>query len=181
MIFRETEIAGVVEIAAEPHEDERGFFARAYCDEAFAAHGLDFTVVQANLSGNRTRGTLRGMHWQAAPVADPKVVRCVRGRVFDVALDLRPDSPTHRRWTSTELDAEKRNALHIPAGCAHGFLTLADDSELLYLMGAGYVGELARGVRWDDPAFAIVWPEIPRVIAPRDAGWPDYERLRDQV
>jgi dTDP-4-dehydrorhamnose 3,5-epimerase len=175
--FRDTELAGVVEIGVERHDDERGFFARAFCRDELAAHGIDFTVVQANLSGNARRGTLRGLHWQAAPVPDPKIVRCVRGRVFDVALDLRPGSPTHRRWTATELDADKRNALHIPAGCAHGFLTLADDCELLYLMGAPYVDDLARGARWNDPAFAIDWPERPRTIAPRDAGWPDYGGL----
>ena len=174
MNFTATEIAGVLEIDIERHDDERGFFARAFCRDELTAHGIDFTVVQANLSGNDARGTLRGMHWQAAPVPDPKIVRCIRGHVFDVALDLRPGSPTYRRWTSTVLDAGRRNALHIPAGCAHGFLTLAEDCELLYLMGAPYVADLARGARWDDPAFAIDWPEPPRRIAPRDAGWPDH-------
>jgi len=174
MILRDTGIAGVVEIDAEAQADERGFFARAFCIDELAAHGIDFTVVQANLSGNAAAGTLRGMHWQAAPQPDPKIVRCVRGRIFDVALDLRPDSPTRGRWTACELDAERRNALHIPAGCAHGFLTLTDDCELLYLMGAPFVAGLARGVRWNDPAFAIDWPADPAVIAPRDANYPDF-------
>jgi dTDP-4-dehydrorhamnose 3,5-epimerase len=174
MILRDTEIAGVVEIDIAPQTDARGFFARAFCVDELAAHGIDFAVVQANLSGNRTAGTLRGMHYQAEPLPDPKIVRCVRGRVFDVAVDLRPESPTHCRWTACELDAERRNALFIPAGCAHGFLTLEDDSELLYLMGAPYIADLARGVRWNDPAFAIDWPAEPAVIAPRDAGYTDY-------
>lgn len=169
-----TAIDGVVEIDTEVHRDERGSFARAFCAEEMAAHGIDFTVVQANLSGNAARGTLRGMHYQADPVPDPKIVRCVRGRAWDVALDLRPGSPTRLRWTAVELDAERRNALHVPAGCAHGFLTLSDDCELLYLMGAPFVADLARGVRWDDPAFGIDWPETPRVMAPRDAAYPDF-------
>ena len=175
MKLRDTAIAGVVEIDIELHADERGFFARAFCRDELAAHGIEFEVAQVNLSGNTARGTLRGMHWQALPVPDPKIVRCIRGRVYDVAVDLRPASPTFRRWTAVELDAERRNALHVPAGCAHGFLTLADDSELLYLMGAPYVAELARGVRWNDPAFAIDWPAAPRTIAPRDAAYPDFE------
>ncbi|MEK9661083.1 MAG: dTDP-4-dehydrorhamnose 3,5-epimerase [Alphaproteobacteria bacterium] len=172
MNFRTTAIDGVVEIDTEVRRDERGSFARAFCAEEMAAHGIAFSVVQANLSSNAARGTLRGMHYQAEPVPDPKIVRCVRGRVFDVALDLRRGSPTLHRWTAVELDAERRNAVHIPAGCAHGFLTLSDDCELFYLMGAPYVAELARGVRWDDPVFAIEWPEAPRIVAPRDATFP---------
>lgn len=173
MNFRETAVVGAFEIEATPHEDARGDFARAFCVEEFAAHGIAFTVVQANLSGNRRRGTLRGLHYQATPVADPKIVRCTSGRVFDVALDLRPDSPTYRAWTAVELDAARRNAIYIPPGCAHGFLTLTDGCDVLYLMGAPYVAELARGVRWNDPAFAIGWPAAPDIISPRDAAWPD--------
>ena len=173
MKFHETAVAGVFEIEAEPHTDERGDFARAFCTEEFAAHGIDFTVIQANLSGNRKAGTLRGMHYQAEPVPDAKMVRCVRGRVFDVALDLRANSPSYLGWTGVELDATRRNALYVPAGCAHGFLTLEESCDVLYLRGVPYVADLARGVRWDDPAFAIEWPGEPKVIAPRDAGWPD--------
>jgi dTDP-4-dehydrorhamnose 3,5-epimerase len=174
VILRDTNIAGVVEIDAEIHADERGTFTRAYCMQELGDHGINFIVVQANLSGNHAAGTLRGMHYQTEPLPDPKIVRCVRGRVFDVALDLRPNSPTQRQWTACELDAERRNALLIPAGCAHGFLTLEDDCELLYLMGAPYIAGLSRGVRWDDPAFAIDWPTPPQMIAPRDADYPDY-------
>lgn len=174
MRVRRTHIDGVVVLEAEPHEDERGSFARVFEDEALAAEGLPFTVVHVNRSHNRRRGTLRGMHLQAAPRPDPKIVLCTRGAVYDVAVDLRPASATYREWFGIELDHTSGHALHVPAGCAHGFVTLADDTDVLYLMGAGYDPELARGVRWDDPAFAIEWPLEPTVIADRDAHYPDH-------
>jgi len=173
--FRATDIAGVVEIVPEVREDSRGGFARAFCTEEFAAAGLPFAVVQANVSSNRVRGTLRGMHWQAAPSEEAKIVRAVAGRVWDVAVDLRAPSPTCGRWTAVELDARRGNALHIPVGCAHGFLTLEDNSDLLYLMGTAYRADLQRGARWNDPAFAIAWPFEPVVIAARDAAFADWK------
>lgn len=174
MIFNETEIPGVVAIELEKLGDQRGFFARSFCAEAFVAQGLPGRFPQANISFNKHKATLRGMHYQAEPKPEPKVVRCTRGAIFDVAADLRPDSPAYRRWTGCELTADNHHALYVPAGCAHGFVTLEDDSEVHYLMGENYHPDLARGVRWNDPAFAIDWPLEPAVISPRDAGYPDF-------
>ena len=174
MIFAETEIPGVVVVEPEKLGDQRGFFARSYCAEEFAARGLAANFVQANISFNRKRGTLRGMHYQAEPKPEAKLVRCTRGAVFDVAVDLLPQSPTFRRWLGRELSSDNHRALYIPARCLHGFITLEDDSEISYLMGAGYDPALARGVRWNDPAFAIDWPLEPVVISARDAGFPDF-------
>ena len=174
MIFSETAIPGVVVVELERLEDERGFFARAFCAEEFAAHGLVASFVQANLAHNTRRGTLRGLHYQAAPAPETRLVRCTRGAIFDVAVDLRPESASYCRWTGHQLDARNHRALYIPAGCAHGLLTLEDHSEVSYLMGAAYAPELARGVRWNDPAFAIDWPFEPAVISRRDAGFPDF-------
>lgn len=169
-----TEIAGVMRIELEPVADVRGFFARAFCAETFRAHGLADHFPHVNLSWNRSARTLRGLHYQDPPRAEDKLVRATRGRVYDVAVDLRPESPSFRRWTAVELDAERRNALYIPKGCAHGFLTLADDCELLYMASAVYDAALARTVRWDDPAFGIAWPAAPDIIMPRDAQAPDF-------
>jgi len=174
MKFMPTKIDGVFEIATEPFADNRGDFARSYCAEEFRAAGIHFSVVQTNISRNHRRGTLRGMHHQAEPTPDPKLVRCTRGRIFDVAVDLRPQSHTFCSWTSAELTADQQNALFVPPGCAHGFLTLEDNCEIEYLMGAPYVAELARGVRWDDPAFAIDWPHAPSLMSDRDASYPDF-------
>ncbi|MBO6783515.1 MAG: dTDP-4-dehydrorhamnose 3,5-epimerase [Alphaproteobacteria bacterium] len=176
MKFQETEIMGVHIVDVEPHGDARGDFARSYCAEEFEKAGLgDFSPVQMNVSGNAARGTLRGLHYQDDPTPDPKLVRCTSGAVFDVAVDLRRDSETFRQWTGIELSAENRKALFVPAGCAHGFLTLTDNCEVFYVMGALYVADLARGVRWDDPAFAIAWPFEPVAMAERDANYPDFE------
>jgi dTDP-4-dehydrorhamnose 3,5-epimerase len=169
-----TEIAGVFEVATAPIADKRGDFARSYCADEFRSAGITFDVAQINISRNHRRGTLRGMHYQAEPTPDPKLVRCTRGRIFDVAVDLRPRSDTFCRWISTELTADGQNALFVPSGCAHGFLTLEDNCEIEYLMGADYVAELARGVRWDDPAFAIDWPDAPTLMSDRDAAFPDF-------
>lgn len=174
MIFTPTPIPGAWIVDIEPREDARGFFARSWCREEFARHGLDARLVQCSISFNRHRHTLRGMHFQAAPHEEPKLVRCTRGRMWDVALDLRRDSPTFRRWHGVELTAENRRALFVPAGCAHGFLTLEDDVEVLYQMGEFYHPESARGVRWNDPAFGIAWPTNAPLLSDRDASYPDF-------
>ena len=176
MIFEATTVAGVMLVSAEAHEDERGLFVRAFCERETGNAGVPFHIRQANLSQNRKRGTLRGLHYQDEPKPDPKMVRCLRGAVWDVAVDLRPSSSTYLKWFGCELSAENCRALLVPAGCAHGFMTLSDECELLYLMAESYVPELARGVRWNDPAFAIDWPGTPEVIGERDADFPDYQR-----
>lgn len=168
MIFTETSIPGAVIVDLEKHEDDRGFFARAYCEDEFRAHGLNGRIAQCNLSWNRVQGTLRGLHYQDAPFEETKVVRCTRGAIWDVVVDLRADSATYRRWAGVELSAENRRALYVPSGLAHGFITSEDDSEVLYMMGSPYVAEAARGVAWDDPAFAIQWPAKPVVMSERD-------------
>jgi dTDP-4-dehydrorhamnose 3,5-epimerase len=174
MRFAETQIPGVVRVEIEPHGDERGAFARLHCPDEFAAAGHPFAPAQTSLSRNPQRGTLRGMHYQPAPHAEVKLVRCVRGRIFDVAVDLRPDSRTHRRWTACELSADNAHALLIPEGVAHGFLTLEPDTDVLYQIAPAFVPGCEAGVRWDDPAFAIAWPERPALLSPRDATYPDY-------
>jgi dTDP-4-dehydrorhamnose 3,5-epimerase len=174
MRLRPTPIEGVLAIELDVFEDERGFFARTYCDEELARAGLNMRPRQINLSHNREALTLRGMHFQASPHAESKIVQCVRGRVFDVVVDVRASSPTFRRWFGLELSPEARNMLFVPAGCAHGFLTLEAASDLVYLMGHPFVPEAGRGVRWNDPAFGIDWPARPRVIARRDATYPDF-------
>ncbi len=174
MKFTHTHIPGVVVVDIEPLEDERGFFARSFCAEEFADQGLTTRFVQTNIAFNAGRGTLRGLHYQASPKPEPKLVRCSRGALFDVAVDLRPESPAYGRWTGHELSAANRRALHIPEGCAHGLLTLEDETEVSYLMGAAYDPACARGVRWNDPAFAIEWPFAPLVISERDAAYPDF-------
>ncbi len=175
MRFVETPLPGVLVIEAEPITDERGFFARTFCAREFAGHGLSPHLEQSSLSFNQRAGTLRGMHYQAEPYAEAKLVRCIRGAIFDVALDLRPASPAYKRWFAVELSADNRRSLYIPQGCAHGFQTLCDNAEVSYAISAPYVPEAARGVRWDDPAFAIAWPPAAsRVIAARDRSYPDF-------
>ena len=174
MKFLETEVLGVFEIRPEIFPDERGFFARSWCQEEFASHGLDPRLVQCNISGNLKQGTLRGMHYQDSPYAETKLVRCTRGSIFDVAVDLRVGSLTYKRWASAILTAENHSMLYIPEGCAHGFLTLEDNSEVFYQMSQFYHPEAAQGVRWNDPAFAIEWPGTPEVISARDASYPDF-------
>lgn len=174
MKFLETPLAGAYVVEVERREDERGFFGRTFCEREFAAHGLVSRFPQCNVSYNRRRGTVRGMHYQADPHPEIKLVRCTNGAIVDAIVDLRPDSPTHRRWFSVELSAGNRRALYIPAGMAHGFQTLADDVEVLYMMSEYYHGDLARGVRWNDPAFDLEWPEPITVIAEKDLAFPDY-------
>jgi dTDP-4-dehydrorhamnose 3,5-epimerase len=170
-----TTLPGVKRIVPEPHRDERGFFARLSCTKTFADAGSPFETVQMNLSRNTHRHSLRGMHYQNAPFAEAKIVRVVRGAMFDVIVDLRPESPTFKRWEGFTLDADAAEGLVVPEGCAHGFLTLVDDTDVLYQMGRAYVPGHARGVRWDDPAFGIEWPVAPAVIDAKDKAWPGFE------
>jgi dTDP-4-dehydrorhamnose 3,5-epimerase len=172
--FVETPLHGVVLIELDSMEDERGSFVRTFCDDEFERAGIAMRVRQTNLSHNRHALTLRGMHYQQAPHGEPKVVQCVRGRIFDVAVDLRPGSPSYRRWFAAELAPELQRMIFIPEGCAHGFLTLEKSSDVLYLMGQQFVPGAARGVRWNDPAFGIAWPAEPRIISPRDNSYPDF-------
>lgn len=174
MIFRATGIQGVTAIELERIEDERGFFARSFCTEQFRAYGLATRFEQGNISYNRKRGTLRGMHFQAEPKPETKVVRCTRGAIFDVAVDLRRDSATFCNWVGYELTSKNYRTLYIPPGCAHGFITLVDGTEVAYLMGAAYDPQLVKGVRWDDPAFGIEWPLKPVLISQRDADYEDF-------
>ena len=171
MIFAETPLPGVIEIAAEPHRDARGAFARFYCPEEFATAGITFAPTQVNLSTNTSRHTLRGLHYQDPPHAEAKLVRCIRGRVWDVAVDLRP-GPGLGRWHGIELSAAAMNAVFLPEGVAHGFLTLTEGAELLYQMGRNFVPGQARGIRWDDPDLAISWPAPPAVMSEADRAWP---------
>jgi dTDP-4-dehydrorhamnose 3,5-epimerase len=174
MVFRELPLPGAFVIEPERFEDGRGFFARAFCREDFAARGLDPAVAQSSLSFNRRRGTLRGMHYQAAPAEEAKLVRCVRGAIHDVIIDLRPDSATFRQHAAVELDAENRLALYVPPDFAHGFQTLEDDTELYYQMSAPYSPGHARGFRHDDPELGIAWPLPVAVISERDRTLPRF-------
>lgn len=175
MIFEQTPIGGAFLITLEPVADERGSFARTFSADEFEAHGLDARVVQCNVSTNVRAGTLRGLHYQAEPRAEAKLVRCSRGAIFDVVVDLRAGSPTRLRWFGAELSAGNGRMLFVPAGLAHGFQTLVDDSEVVYQMSEAYSPEHARGVRWDDPAFGIEWPPAPsRTLSERDRTYADY-------
>lgn len=174
MRFAPTSIAGVVLVDIEPREDDRGAFARLQCPDEFAAAGHPFAPVQTSLSRNPRKGTLRGMHYQLAPYGEAKLVRVVRGRIFDVALDLRRDSPTYRRWTAADLSADNARALFIPEGVAHGFLTQEADTDVLYQISPAFQPGHEAGVRWNDPAFAIAWPAAPSLISERDATYPDH-------
>jgi len=177
VVIRPTKVAGVSIVELEPYVDERGTFTRTFDADIFTSHGLDAHVVQCSTSFNSRAGTLRGIHYQAHPHAEGKLVRCSRGRIFDVVVDLRPNSPTHMQWIGVELDAREPSELFIPEGCAHGFQTLEDESEVYYQMSTAYRPDLYTGVRWDDPAFAIEWPEPPggeRIVSDRDRAFPDY-------
>ncbi len=171
MIFTPIPLAGAFVVELEQVEDKRGFFARAFCREEFEAHGLNPLIAQCNVSLNRKSGTLRGMHFQGPPHEEAKLVRCTGGAVWDVIIDLRRASATFKRWHGIELSAQNRRALYVPEGFAHGFLTLADNSEMLYLMSEPYHPECARGVRWNDPAFGIEWPLAQPEMSERDRGF----------
>ena len=174
MRFSATGIEGVVIVDLDPVADERGAFARLHCPEEFAAAGHPFTPLQTSLSRNLKAATLRGLHYEAAPHEEAKLVRVTRGAIFDVAVDLRQDSPTYRRWTGTELTAENGRALLIGRGLAHGFVTLADDTDVLYQIDRIFEPGHGRGARWDDPAFGIQWPLTTRIMSERDATYPDH-------
>ena len=172
MIFTETKLPGAFLIELDKFEDERGFFARSWSEREFAAQGLDSRVAECNVSFNRRKATLRGMHYQRPPHGQTKLVRCTRGAIFDVIIDLRPASSTFKQWISAELSADNHLALYVPKDFAHGFQTLTDDSEILYQMSDPFVPESGAGVRWDDPAFGIVWPLPPSVISEKDQKLP---------
>lgn len=174
MLFRPLGLAGAFLVEAEPRADVRGLFARTFCQDEFQTHGLYGSFVQCNTSYNVRRGTLRGLHFQEHPHDEIKLVRCSRGAILDVIVDLRPDSATFCRWEAVELTADNRRALYVPAGFAHGFQTLCDDAEVFYQMSEFYVPELARGVRWDDPAFDIHWPIDSPILSERDMAYPDF-------
>jgi dTDP-4-dehydrorhamnose 3,5-epimerase len=174
MRFLPTRLAGLIVVDVEARADDRGLFARTFCQREFADHGIPSEFTQCNTSFNDRRGTLRGMHFQAAPHAEGKLVRCTQGSIYDVAIDLRPDSPTFCQWDGYELSANNRRALYIPEGFAHGFVTLADMSEVFYQMTTFYVADAGRGVRWNDPAFSIAWPIEDPILSPRDATYPDF-------
>lgn len=174
MRIHSTPIAGVFTIDPDAFPDDRGVFLRAWVDVELQALGLDTRIVQCSISTNHRRGTLRGMHYQRAPFDCAKTVRVTRGAVYDVAIDLRPESPTFRQWTGVELTADNRRSIYVPEGCAHGYVSLADDTEVLYFVSTPYAPAHQGGVRWDDPAFGIVWPIPPVVINERDRTYPDF-------
>jgi dTDP-4-dehydrorhamnose 3,5-epimerase len=181
MIFTPTELDGVFLVDLEPRQDDRGFFARAWCRDEFAEQGLSTELAQCNISFNNRKGTLRGMHFQAAPHAEVKLVRCTRGAIYDVVVDLRPDSPTRERWFGVELTADNRRMLYVPEGFAHGYQTLVDATETFYHVSARYAPHAEGGVRWNDPAFGIEWPDPDRpLMSEKDRAWPDY-RPRDEA
>jgi len=178
MIFNETEISGAYTVDLEKRLDDRGFFARGWCWQEFAERGLNNRLVQMNVSFNRSKHTLRGFHYQTPPYQEDKLLRCIRGSVHDVVLDLRPESPTYMRHISVELTAANYRMLFVPKGCANAFLTLMDDTEVTYLVSEFYTPAAEGGVRWNDPAFGIKWPADPAVISDKDRGWPDFVRQR---
>jgi dTDP-4-dehydrorhamnose 3,5-epimerase len=174
LIFTETRLKGAYIIEPEKRGDDRGFFARCWCEKEFADHNLNPRTVQCNISFNKRKGTLRGMHYQVAPSAEAKLVRCTQGAIYDVIIDLRPDSSTFRQHVAEALTARNHKMLYVPEGFAHGFLTLEDNSEIFYQMSEFYAPQHARGVRWNDPAFGIAWPIPEPVMADRDRNYPDF-------
>jgi dTDP-4-dehydrorhamnose 3,5-epimerase len=175
MIFSETALPGAYVIDLERIEDERGFFARAWCERELTEHGLETRIAQSNVSFNKHKGTLRGMHFQRPPHQETKLIRCIRGGLFDVIIDLRPDSTGYKRWMGVELTADNRRMLYVPRGFAHGFQTLEDDTETFYMVSEFYTPEAEGGVRWDDPAFTVEWPlGPPTEISEKDQQWPDF-------
>lgn len=180
MLFHETPLNGAWLVELQPHRDERGEFARVWCREEFARHGIDVAMVQGNLSINPVRGTLRGLHYQMAPHGEAKLVRCVRGAIYDVIVDIDPASPSYRRWYGVELTPNSP-MLFVPTTCAHGFQTLFDDTEVTYLVSAPYAPTAARGLRYDDPALAIKWPLPVSRISAADKGWASLESALSAV
>ncbi len=174
MIFTDTQLQGAFVIEPEQVEDERGFFARAWCQREFEARGLNPRLVQCSISSNKMKGTLRGMHYQVKPHQEAKLVRCTRGAIYDVIIDLRPDSSTFKQWMAVELTEDNRRMLYIPEGLAHGFQTLEDSTEVFYQISEFYAPECARGIRWNDPAIGIRWPSGELIISSRDQSYPDF-------
>jgi dTDP-4-dehydrorhamnose 3,5-epimerase len=175
MTFHKTALIGVFQIHLEPKPDDRGFFARSWCQLEFASQGLNSKLVQCNVSVNPRKGTLRGLHYQAEPHAEAKLVRCTSGSIYDVVVDLRPESPSFKKWVGAVLSAANRHMIYVPEGCAHGFLTLEDETEVFYQMSEFYHAASALGVRWDDSAFQIDWPSAVELISERDRTYPDFE------
>ncbi len=174
MIFKETKLKGAFVIEIEKREDERGFFARIWCQQEFAEHGLNFSLAQANIGFSRKKGTLRGLHYQVAPHQEAKLVRCTAGAIYDVMIDLRPASLTYQQWFGIELTADNHRMLYVPEGFAHGYQTLADDTEVFYPVSQFYAPGAERGVRYNDPTFEIEWPLEVQVISEKDKNWPNY-------
>lgn len=174
MIFTETKLKGAFIIEPQRLEDERGFFARTFCQKEFATHGLSTNFVQCNISSNKKKGTLRGMHYQATPHEEDKLVRCTMGALYDVIIDVRPNSPTFKQWVAVELTEGNRRMLYVPKGFAHGFQTLEDDTEVFYQMSEFYYAGYAQGMRWDDPAFGIQWPDDQWIISARDRQYANF-------
>jgi dTDP-4-dehydrorhamnose 3,5-epimerase len=181
MTFTETQLSGAFIVDPEPIEDHRGFFARTWCQREYEAHHLNPRLAQSSVSFNKKKGTLRGMHYQIPPHAEAKLVRCTRGAIYDVIIDLRPESRTFKQHVAVVLTADNRRMLYVPEGLAHGFQTLQDDTEVFYQMSEFYFPEHARGVRWNDPAFGIVWPENDPTIAERDRNYPDFTATTEAV
>lgn len=175
MIFTSTQLEGAFIVELEKLEDERGFFARSWCQREFEAHGLNPRLVQCNISLNKKQGTLRGIHYQAPPYEEAKLVRCTAGSIYDVIIDLRPESPTYQKYTAELLTAHNHKMLYVPEGFAHGFLTLEDNCEVFYQMSEFYAPEHSKGVRWNDPVFGIEWPMAPCIISERDRSYPDFD------
>ena len=176
MKFTETELKGAYIIDIEPFVDERGFFARAWCQNEFEEHGLTTRIAQANISFNHKKGTLRGMHYQVPPYGEVKIIRCTRGALYDVIIDLRPDSETYRQWIGVELSAENHRILYVPEQFGHGFQTLQDNTEATYQVSEFYAPGAERGLRWNDPAFGIAWPLEVTVISEKDQTWADFSK-----
>lgn len=175
MIFKETQLKGAYVIELELLKDERGFFSRSFCVKEFAEYGLNPRVVQCNISFNKLKGTLRGMHYQIAPCEEAKLVRCTKGAIYDVIIDLRPQSMTFKQWVAIELTSDNHKMLYIPEGFAHGFQVLEDNTEVFYQMSEFYQPEYAKGIRWDDPLFGIIWPLSNPIISERDCSYPLFE------
>jgi len=174
MIFNQTELKDAWTIDLDKHEDDRGFFARAFCKNEFRDHGLNTEVAQANLSYNKYKHTLRGMHFQTEPHGEAKLVRCVRGAIYDVIIDVRKESPTFKKWIGVELSDRNRRMLYVPEGFAHGFITLEDNTEVFYQVTEFYTPGAEKGIRWNDPEFNIQWPAVPEVMSDKDKNWKDY-------
>lgn len=175
MKFAETRLEGAFILEMEPHRDERGFFARTWCREEFEAHHLNPELAQCSTSFNKRRGTLRGLHYQDDPYAEAKLVRCTRGAIYDLIVDVRPGSKTFKQWLSVELTADNLLMLYIPEGFAHGFQTLEDDTEVFYQISEFYHPECSRGIRWNDPLFDLRWPIVSRIMSERDENFPDFK------